>query len=207
MKKDIDALKGELDMFKKRKLNSQRSFYQFREDCCASVREEFVTRMRNQGHLAELKFVFGGTRGELADLDTDKGEIRIKTLMDGIARGKTPLDLPDEGRSFASASGGEKSWAANSLVASIAKEGTQPFRIIDEFDVFQDEQTRQKTLRMLVADASEGLAGAAAEGGGTKMQYILLTPHDISSAVVAPNKNVTIHRLSKPAAFKHDDDS
>ena len=130
-------------------------------------------------------------------MNEDEGEIRLKCKMDGYARGADLSSVAKDGQSQASFSGGEKSYTGNALLSSIAKVAAAPFRIVDEFDVFQDEITRAKTLRALIADAQVLLPGAAQDGGGMLAQYILLTPHDISSVVV-PSEHIKVHRLADP---------
>lgn len=75
-------------------------------------------------------------------------------------------------------SGGEKSFASLILLSAIAQVAEPAFRIIDEFDVFQDEATRKLSITFLLEDARR-LAGAETE----PPQFILLTPLDVSAGL------------------------
>ena len=174
-------------------------FIRVRDDASKEAKEDFIARMRDKGHIADIEFAHGGARGhaDLRDLEIGDGEIRLRCTMDGIARGADAKKVKTEGRSQASHSGGEKSYTGNALLSSIARVAAAPFRIVDEFDVFQDEKTRADTLKSLLRDAQQVLPGAAPDGGGALAQYILLTPHDISS-VVKPSEHVKVHRLPDP---------
>lgn len=89
-------------------------------------------------------------------------------------------------------SGGEKSLTLLVLLSAIARVSKPPFRIIDEFDVFQDEQTRKLSIKYLLADAAE------LGEDGTMTQFVLLTPHDLSAMVSSATKDVRVFRLAKP---------
>lgn len=105
-----------------------------------------------------------------------------------------PSIAPQEhGQSVGMLSGGEKSYTSAILLSAIAKVANPPFRLIDEFDVYQDEETRRKTMTMILADAK-----AVPDSDGLRMQYILLTPHDVSSAVPLNEDWLTVHRMKDP---------
>ena len=96
----------------------------------------------------------------------------------------------------AALSGGEKSLTLLVLLSAIAKVSNSPFRIIDEFDVFQDEQTRKMSIKYLLEDAAE------LGDDGTRTQFMLLTPHDLSSMVTDASKNVKVFKLAKPVRHR-----
>lgn len=81
--------------------------------------------------------------------------------------------------STAQMSGGEKSLTSTSLLMAIAKNVELPWRVLDEFDVFMDETTRQVALKRLVG-AARSVGGAPNMSGH---QFILITPHPTSNDV------------------------
>jgi chromosome segregation ATPase len=60
------------------------------------------------------------------------------------------------------------------LLSAISSVSNPPFRVIDEFDVYQDEGTRKKSLQYIMEDA------ARKGEDGMLTQFVLLTPHDVS---------------------------
>jgi chromosome segregation ATPase len=198
-RKSAEDVAGLLDKLRRAKATSIKQFKSMRDDAARVAKEDFIQRMRDKGHAAQIDFEHGGPKGhkDLRDLGEEEGEIRLKCKMDGYARGADIASVAKDGLSQASFSGGEKSYTGNALLSSIAKVAAAPFRIVDEFDVFQDETTRKKTLQALIDDAQVLLPGSAQDGGGTLAQYILLTPHDISSVVV-PGEHIKVHRLADP---------
>ena len=89
--------------------------------------------------------------------------------------------------------GGEKSTSTLILLTAIARQAPVPFRMMDEFDVFQDEAARRMSIRMLLEAASE------VNPDGRFPQFILLTPHDVSSVMnVRDRENIRVLHLDDP---------
>ncbi|KAG5192145.1 P-loop containing nucleoside triphosphate hydrolase protein [Tribonema minus] len=66
-------------------------------------------------------------------------------------------------------SGGERSYATLALLLALGKSHESPFRVMDEFDVFMDAQSRQAAMRQLVKHARENPG----------RQFIFITPQDL----------------------------
>ena len=103
------------------------------------------------------------------------GSIVIKVLPDAMQTGKSGQSLAAHGLDVSALSGGEKSLTSLILLSAIASVSNVPFRLIDEFDVFQDEATRKKSIQYLLEDA------ATTGEDGKLPQFVLLTPHDLSA--------------------------
>lgn len=157
-----------------------------REEAQANVAKIFKAKMSERGHFAELKF----------DVDDEKaltGTMRVVVSPDARQRGTAGMKMKQVGMEAGQLSGGEKSQTAVILLTAIARVAAPRFRIIDEYDVFQDETTRNFVTSYLMNEAREA-AGGAAE---SRTQYILLTPHDVT-AQVKDDANVCIRKMDAP---------
>ncbi|KAL2613323.1 hypothetical protein R1flu_025015 [Riccia fluitans] len=76
-------------------------------------------------------------------------------------------------------SGGERSYSTLSFALAVHGMIEAPFRAMDEFDIFMDPVSRKISLDVLVKFAKE-------EGS----QWILITPHDISTVESSPELNL-----------------
>jgi len=94
---------------------------------------------------------------------------------------------------YYSLSGGERSSCGLILLSAIARVAGNPCRMLDEFDVFQDDKSRKLSMDMLIEDAK-----VASQSTHSLPQYILLTPHEVASAVGANKDIIKIHRLKNP---------
>ena len=125
----------------------------------------------------------------------EDGELVVRMLPDAAQRhgadALTQADSQDDSASASSGgnkkaealmqdvrslSGGEKSTSGLILLAAIARLAPYPFQVMDEFDVFQDEASRRKSMEMLLQFAQMPLHDCR------HRQYIMVTPHDISSS-------------------------
>jgi structural maintenance of chromosomes protein 6 len=112
---------------------------------------QFMSTRRYSGQL-----VINHERGTL-DLDVQSNDI---SLAKGARRDKDAKLL----------SGGEKSFSTVALLLSLWKSMHNPFRALDEFDVFMDSVNRQLTMRMMIENARTE---------AQKKQYIFITPQGI----------------------------
>jgi hypothetical protein len=175
------------------------------------VARTFAEQMRRRGHYGELHFVDAAS-----DRATDKGELRVMVAPDRIQRfGDLSQGMTQTGgteakalQNVATLSGGEKSVSALVLLGSIARHSVTPFRICDEFDVFQGEYagrvgggggpgfwlvhslTPPSPRRVSADEASRRsstmmlLEWSKVPGpDGRVPQFMLLTPHDVAAAV------------------------
>ncbi|WFD34498.1 RNA helicase [Malassezia cuniculi] len=109
------------------------------------------------------------------DHNAQRLRLRVSTGEPG-AHDKDPLSL----------SGGEKSFATVCLLLALWEAVGCPIRCLDEFDVFMDAVNRKVSMRMII-DAARASAG---------VQYILITPQNMSAAALGPD--VRVHRMHDP---------
>lgn len=81
-------------------------------------------------------------------------------------------------------SGGERSFTTMCLLLALGETLETPFRVLDEFDVFLDAQTRRLVIESLVHTAKQM----------GHRQFIFITPQDLSSLKADPKlKILTLH--------------
>ncbi|KAL3904788.1 MAG: hypothetical protein SGILL_009931, partial [Bacillariaceae sp.] len=99
-------------------------------------------------------------------------------------------------RGMLTLSGGERSVSTIALLLALGESTDNPFRAMDEFDVFLDAVTRKKVIDHLI------------EIGKTmsNRQFIFLTPQDISD-VDADDTMIKIFRIPNPNRRRLDFDS
>jgi hypothetical protein len=107
-----------------------------------AIQDSFLLRMRSKGHAANIEF--------LHEKEMDSGEIVLKVIPDAVQTGKGDRSVVEHGLEVSALSGGEKSLTSLVLLSAIARVSGPPFRVIDEFDVFQDEATRKKSISYLL---------------------------------------------------------
>ena len=80
-----------------------------------------------------------------------------------------------------SLSGGERSYTTVSFLLALGYSVGSPFRCMDEFDVFMDAVSRRQAMAQLfeVAYQHSGLSDPNHKDSG--LQFILLTPQDVSA--------------------------
>jgi len=156
------------ELLKINKKTAQQKFRDLRDRSCEDIEKSFTSRLVSKGHKGTLEFRHNKESDQC-------GEVVLKVIADASASGKMGLSAKESGSGAAQLSGGEKSLISLILLSAIANVSNPPFRVIDEFDVFQDEGTRKKSLQYLMEDAGR-------EGEDGKLtQYILLTPHDVAN--------------------------
>jgi hypothetical protein len=157
------------------------------------MKKKFERRMAMKGHKGEVEFVHYDEQHETHSVqDRTSGEIQVYVISDAVARGLNTKSPKEFGLGVGSLSGGEKSTTSLILLAAIADAADPPFRVVDEFDVFQDEATRKASMKTLLDDAT--IRGA----DGLLRQHILLTPHDVSSAVPKSGGDVRVFSMPNP---------
>ena len=132
------------------------------------IKSAFEKRLADKGHKGVIEF-------ENDPKSPEVGTIKMRVIADAAASGKGALNAKTAGSGAEQLSGGEKSLISLVLLSAIAEASKPPFRVIDEFDVYQDEGTRKKSLQYLLEDA------AKTNDAGVLTQFVLLTPHDTSS--------------------------
>ncbi|KAI9349754.1 RecF/RecN/SMC [Obelidium mucronatum] len=86
-------------------------------------------------------------------------------------------------------SGGEKSFSTVCLLLSLWESMGNPFRALDEFDVFMDAVNRRISMQNMIRYARRG---------GSLSQYIFITPQDMSHVPDMNGKDVRVHKLRDP---------
>ena len=90
-----------------------------------------------------------------------------------------------------SLSGGEKSFSTMCLLISLWNAMRNPFRALDEFDVFMDAVNRRISMKLLIENARTS---------EHPCQYIFITPQDMShvQGIGIGGSDVRIHRMRDP---------
>ncbi|KAJ3203558.1 Structural maintenance of chromosomes protein 6 [Entophlyctis luteolus] len=86
-------------------------------------------------------------------------------------------------------SGGEKSFSTVCLLLSLWESMGNPFRALDEFDVFMDAVNRTISMQNMISYA---------RSGDPPCQYIFITPQDMSHVPDLNGRDVQVHRLRDP---------
>ncbi|KAJ3095184.1 Structural maintenance of chromosomes protein 6 [Physocladia obscura] len=86
-------------------------------------------------------------------------------------------------------SGGEKSFSTVCLLLSLWESMGNPFRALDEFDVFMDAVNRRMSMQNMISYA---------RSGDPPCQYIFITPQDMSHVPDLNGSDVRVHRLRDP---------
>jgi len=83
-------------------------------------------------------------------------------------------------------SGGERSYSTVSLLLALWEAMENPFRAMDEFDVFMDSVNRSISIGLLIDAARDK----------PNRQFIFITPHDHS--VIGQSSDIRIHKMHPP---------
>jgi hypothetical protein len=205
----FEAVRDNIEALNRQKAELQVAFKNGKRHAAQAVNRHFRSTMAAEGgHRGKVEFLHAEAllkrSNGSADVKQDEGELRVLVAADMGQRFASQRPLRDSElaasqagggaatqahaahddqalasmmQDSASLSGGEKSVSTLALLSAIAAMCALPFRAIDEFDVFQDEKNRKRSLERLLRE------GSGYNQDGRYAQYILLTPHDISSAV------------------------
>ncbi|KAJ3116400.1 Structural maintenance of chromosomes protein 6 [Phlyctochytrium bullatum] len=86
-------------------------------------------------------------------------------------------------------SGGEKSYSTVCLLLALWQSMANPFRALDEFDVFMDAVNRRISMKLMIDHA---------RGDEVSRQYIFITPQDMSHVPGLGKPDVKIIKLNDP---------
>lgn len=214
-KAELEANQANIDDLTNMKSAMIKGFLKDRRLVSVKIARNFAKRMASNGAQGLVEFSHaddpknkakGGEQPKM-----DEGEIRVMVAPDKLQRYDMSSSSFSQGagagdfsqrvdrgalQDAATLSGGEKSVSTLNLLSSIAKFCNLPLRAIDEFDVFQDEKNRKESLNTLLEQGKDH------DEQGRFPQFILLTCHDISSAVDLKDpslKNlVKVFRLPDP---------
>ena len=121
-------------------------------------------------------------RGSSGTLDFNHTEEKLDLVVQ-----KDSGDTNSQQRDVKALSGGERSFTTIALLLALGESLETPFRIMDEFDVFLDAQSRKLALDNLVAMAKSM----------EHRQFIFITPQDVSSIQPDP-KWLKILKMKPP---------
>lgn len=212
-----------LRMLKGTRLMNARRFRGMRKLFLQSQQEAgtaFNRLMQSKGHHGKVRFeptdkgnpMAGGKMELLVTPNVyQMSEHEAKQVMQTQARAADGLDEDDDmddssvhkdkkkkniKSTTSSLSGGEKALTSLALLLAIGQQIELPWRAMDEFDVFMDEQTRKLSLQAIL-DTASSLGGNINRTGH---QFILITPLDVSSADFSayPEGFVNIFQLKEP---------
>lgn len=83
-------------------------------------------------------------------------------------------------------SGGERSFSTVSFLLALWDNMENPFRAMDEFDVYMDSVNRSISIQLLIDTAKEAKS----------KQFIFITPHDHSAIAAGPE--IRVQRMHPP---------
>ncbi|TIA89765.1 hypothetical protein E3P99_01907 [Wallemia hederae] len=142
---------------------------QFRRHIAMRAKYQFMFHLSNRGYYGTINFNHTERRLDLMVQTDDQLATQGK-------RDKDPKSL----------SGGEKSFSTICLLLSLWEAIGCPIRCLDEFDVFMDAVNRKISMKMMIDTAKSS----------TGIQYVLITPQDMSSITLG--KEVKVHRMQDP---------
>ena len=139
-------------------------WHYFRRHVAIRARTNFALHLQNRGFAGSLHF------------DHNAQTLKLRVQTGDAARGhdKDPKAL----------SGGEKSFATICLLLSLWEAIGCPIRCLDEFDVFMDAVNRKVSMKMIVRAPLLTQIDAAKASRG--VQYVLITPQNMTSAALGP---------------------
>ncbi|KAJ3294038.1 Structural maintenance of chromosomes protein 6 [Rhizoclosmatium sp. JEL0117] len=119
-------------------------------------------------------------------IDHSKSELDLKVDVHnlGLSQGKNKDKDPK------TLSGGEKSFSTVCLLLSLWESMGNPFRALDEFDVFMDAVNRKISMQNMIRYARKDAI--------TPCQYIFITPQDMSHVPEFNAPDVKIQKLNDP---------
>ncbi|KAI8853104.1 hypothetical protein BC829DRAFT_20552 [Chytridium lagenaria] len=142
------------------------------------------------------------TRGYYAQLDLNHQnqtlDLRVDVNRKKDSNGDFITNGPEEGGEDGLAvsekdprtlSGGEKSYSTVCLLLSLWESMANPFRALDEFDVFMDAVNRRVSMKLMIDNARSDTV---------KRQYIFITPQDMSHVPGLGSADVKIIKLHDP---------
>ncbi|KAI9349755.1 hypothetical protein BDR26DRAFT_891806 [Obelidium mucronatum] len=137
------------------------------------AKNTFTMMMNKRGFRAKLLL---DHQNQTLDLKVDVHNLGLSQVKN---KDKDPKTL----------SGGEKSFSTVCLLLSLWESMGNPFRALDEFDVFMDAVNRRISMQNMIQYA---------RSGDPPCQYIFITPQDMSHVPDMNGKDVRVHKLRDP---------
>ncbi|TIB65355.1 hypothetical protein E3P77_02739 [Wallemia ichthyophaga] len=167
--KDINEMNAFIRQLKKALDLRTQKWLQFRKHIAMRAKYQFMFHLSVRGYYGTINFNHSERRLDLMVQTDDQ-------LATQGRRDKDPKSL----------SGGEKSFSTICLLLSLWEAIGCPIRCLDEFDVFMDAVNRKISMKMMIETAKSS----------TGIQYVLITPQDMSS--ISLGKEVKVHRMKDP---------
>ncbi|KAI9190636.1 P-loop containing nucleoside triphosphate hydrolase protein [Polychytrium aggregatum] len=182
IKKQIKDFKGLQDKIESAVEIRASSLVAFREFIIMRAKLLFQEIMKKRGYDGKLEFRDGGLFLRVSVEDQAKAQsLYSETQSNKSSTSKDPKSL----------SGGEKSFSTICLLLSIWDGMANPFRCLDEFDVFMDAVNRRISMKFLI--------DYARSREKQHCQYILITPQDMSYIKGIDSGDVKVSRLEDPS--------
>jgi len=141
----------------------------------ANVQSRFKHYMSLKGHVGTIK------------LNRQEGKLVMSVIMQSAKNEKDTIAVED----LKSLSGGERSFTTVSFILALGEITDNPFRAMDEFDVFMDAVNRRISMQSLIKFAHDQ----------RHVQFLFLTPQDIAAVDDARKACEKAHRLTIPDDF------
>lgn len=194
-KREIAQGKSHISSLWKSAKLRRRRYLTLREMISIRAKNLFTVNLNKRGYAGQLIL---NHQAETLDLKVDvhHGDIdEVVMVMErntskGRGKGKDKGRLSVAASSYEkdprTLSGGEKSFSTVCLLLSLWQGMGNPFRALDEFDVFMDAVNRKISMNLMVENARMGRA-----------QYIFITPQDMSNVSFGTH-DIRVVRLRDP---------
>jgi len=170
----IEETTKKLEVFRERLLQNLkeriRRWNEFRKSIAKRTMLLFNCNLSQKGFSGTIKF------------NHEEKTLEISVQLEKIKPSKQQHEIKDA----KALSGGERSYSTVSLLLALWEAMENPFRAMDEFDVFMDSVNRSISIGLLIDAAKEK----------SNRQFIFITPHDHS--VIRTGADIRIHKMHPP---------
>jgi chromosome segregation ATPase len=157
------------------KLKQIEKIEQTHDMLCEDLKERETRWKQFQKHIAKIttrKFdEILNLKGSCGDLNFDDKNETLEVVVQ-----KDSMDANSQQKDVNALSGGERSYANFALLMALGESLENPFRIMDEFDIFMDYCNRKIVIDQLIKMAKEM----------SHRQFIFITPQDVSNVERGP---------------------
>jgi len=177
MHEDIQVIKDRVKLLKKSMRRREAKFAEFKQYTEDLIRHYFGMYLQHRGNSGTVIFSEPNAN--------EQGKVKLvwNRARDGVDQSTQEADVDFDARQL---SGGERSYTSMALLMAMGLNCETPFRVMDEFDVFMDAQSRMIAIDELVKDAAppdSKDANAVVRKRGRNRQNIFITPLEIDKAV------------------------
>ncbi|KAJ3219759.1 Structural maintenance of chromosomes protein 6 [Dinochytrium kinnereticum] len=186
-KRDLFYTKEAVNNLKVSLIERARAWANMRKYISMRARTSFTLLMNTRGYFAKLELDHAR---QILDLRVD---VNRKKDTNGefvhAAPDESGGDLAASEKDPRTLSGGEKSYSTVCLLLSLWESMANPFRALDEFDVFMDAVNRRISMKLMIEHARTD---------AVSRQYIFITPQDMSHVPGLGSSDVRIIKLQDP---------